>query len=163
MSWSAEVWASIVCRKDEADRLAGVVKGPIHGDRHRADARWKEHGRLDPTAREVLDAIASLENPEKGYAWPSVRAIAREIGRSPDTVQRHLHELRRRDLVEVRLAEEQEKPGNRVRGHCYRVNVPKVLRDKDKGWTKAVDQQTWNRLARPDGRTYDERGYRLFN
>lgn len=89
------------------------------------------------TDRLVLLSIANHAN-ETGYAYPSVRTMAREANASERAVQRSLASLQESGLLEVRRngAPDERIPKDR------RPNLYKILRRGDAGGTPVADGVT---------------------
>jgi DNA-binding transcriptional ArsR family regulator len=64
-------------------------------------------------------ALADYSNNKNGLCWPRMDTLARTLGRSVRTVQRHLHELRRLGLVE--FIERKRSKRGRFSSWLYRV------------------------------------------
>ena len=45
-------------------------------------------------------ALADYSNNKTGLCWPRMETLARRLSRSPRTIQRHLHLLKERGLIE---------------------------------------------------------------
>ena len=45
-------------------------------------------------------ALADYANNKSGVCWPRMETLARRLSRSPRTIQRHLHLLKEKGLVE---------------------------------------------------------------
>jgi DNA-binding transcriptional ArsR family regulator len=64
-------------------------------------------------------ALADYSNNKTGLAWPRMETLARRLSRSPRTVQRHLHLLREKGLVE--FVERKRDWHGRFGAYVYRV------------------------------------------
>jgi DNA-binding transcriptional ArsR family regulator len=64
-------------------------------------------------------ALADHANNKTGLCWPRMETLARRLSRSPRTVQRHLHLLKERGLVE--FVERRRDGRGRFGAYLYRV------------------------------------------
>jgi DNA-binding transcriptional ArsR family regulator len=64
-------------------------------------------------------ALADYSNNKTGLCWPRMETLARRLSRSPRTIQRHLHLLRERGLVE--FVERKRDWHGRFGTYLYRV------------------------------------------
>jgi len=64
-------------------------------------------------------ALADYSNNKTGLCWPRMDTLARRLSRSPRTIQRHLHLLRERGLVE--FVERKRDWHGRFGAYVYRV------------------------------------------
>jgi DNA-binding transcriptional ArsR family regulator len=63
-------------------------------------------------------AIADYSNNKTGLCWPKMETLAKTLGRSVRTVQRHLHVLKSKGLVEF---VERRRNRGRYSSYLYRV------------------------------------------
>jgi DNA-binding transcriptional ArsR family regulator len=91
-------------------------------------------------------ALADYTNNKTGLCWPKMETLAKTLGRSVRTVQRHLHVLKSKGLVEF-----VERRRNRGRYSSYLFRVVHIVR-------------TTGHRRRVEGRSlYRERTKRLSN
>lgn len=64
-------------------------------------------------------ALADHANNKTGLCWPRMETLARRLSRSPRTIQRHLHLLKERGLVE--FVKRSRDHGGRFGAYVYRV------------------------------------------
>ena len=64
-------------------------------------------------------ALADHANNTTGLCWPKMETLARRLSRSPRTIQRHLHLLKEKGLVEF-VQRKRDKRG-RFGAYLYRV------------------------------------------
>jgi DNA-binding transcriptional ArsR family regulator len=64
-------------------------------------------------------ALADYSNNKTGLCWPRMDTLARRLSRSPRTIQRHLHLLREKGLVE--FVERKRDWHGRFGAYVYRV------------------------------------------
>ena len=64
-------------------------------------------------------ALADYSNNKTGLCWPRMETLARRLSRSPRTVQRHLHLLKEKGLVE--FVERKRDGHGRFGAYVYRV------------------------------------------
>ncbi len=64
-------------------------------------------------------ALADYSNNRTGLCWPRMDTLARRVSRSPRTIQRHLHLLREKGLVE--FVERRRDWHGRFGAYLYRV------------------------------------------
>ena len=64
-------------------------------------------------------ALADFSNNKNGLCWPRMETLARRLSRSPRTVQRHLHLLKEKGLVE--FVERKRDWHGRFGAYVYRV------------------------------------------
>jgi DNA-binding transcriptional ArsR family regulator len=64
-------------------------------------------------------ALADHANNKSGLCWPKMETLARRLSRSPRTIQRHLHLLKERGLVE--FVERKRDWHGRFGAYVYRV------------------------------------------
>ena len=64
-------------------------------------------------------ALADYSNNKTGLCWPRMETLARRLSRSPRTVQRHLHLLKEKGLVE--FVERKRDWHGRFGAYVYRV------------------------------------------
>jgi DNA-binding transcriptional ArsR family regulator len=63
-------------------------------------------------------ALADHANNKTGLCWPKMETLAKTLGRSVRTIQRHLHLLRERGLIEF---VERRRHKGRFSSYLYRV------------------------------------------
>jgi DNA-binding transcriptional ArsR family regulator len=63
-------------------------------------------------------ALADYTNNKTGLCWPKMETLASTLGRSVRTIQRHLHTLRERGLIEF---VERRRHKGRYSSYLYRV------------------------------------------
>jgi DNA-binding transcriptional ArsR family regulator len=63
-------------------------------------------------------ALSDYANNKSGLAWPKMQTLAKTLGRSVRTVQRHLHVLKERGLVEF---VERRRHKGRFSSYLYRI------------------------------------------
>ena len=66
----------------------------------------------------TLCALSDHANSKNGLCWPSMNRLARILGCSVRTVQRHLHTLKEKGLIEF---VERRRNGGRYSSYLYRV------------------------------------------
>jgi DNA-binding transcriptional ArsR family regulator len=91
-------------------------------------------------------ALADYTNNKTGLCWPKMETLAKTLGRSVRTVQRHLHVLKSKGLVEF-----VERRRNKGRYSSYLYRVVHIVRTTGHG----------RRVGR--GSLYKERTKRLSN
>ena len=64
-------------------------------------------------------ALSDYANNKSGLCWPKMSTLAKTLGRSIRTVQRHLHLLKDRGLIE--FVERRRNTGGRYSSYLYRV------------------------------------------
>ncbi len=64
-------------------------------------------------------ALADYSNNKTGLCWPRMETIARRLSRSPRTIQRHLHLLKEKGLIE--FVERKRDWHGRFGAYLYRV------------------------------------------
>ena len=64
-------------------------------------------------------ALADYSNNKTGLCWPRMDTLARRLSRSPRTIQRHLHLLKERGLIE--FVERKRDWHGRFGAYVYRV------------------------------------------
>lgn len=64
-------------------------------------------------------ALADYASNKSGLCWPSMRTLAAGIGRSPRTIQRHVHQLHALGLVQ--LVHRRRSRRGRFSSYLYRV------------------------------------------
>jgi DNA-binding transcriptional ArsR family regulator len=64
-------------------------------------------------------ALADYSNNKTGLCWPRMETLARRLSRSPRTIQRHLHLLREKGLIE--FVERKRDWHGRFGAYLYRV------------------------------------------
>jgi predicted transcriptional regulator len=73
-------------------------------------------------------ALADYTNNKTGLCWPKMETLAKTLGRSVRTVQRHLHVLKSKGLVEF-----VERRRNRGRYSSYLYRVVHIVRTTGHG------------------------------
>ena len=73
-------------------------------------------------------ALADHANNKTGLCWPKMETLAKTLGRSVRTIQRHLHLLRERGLIEF-----VERRRNRGRFSSYLYRVLHIVRTTGHG------------------------------
>jgi DNA-binding transcriptional ArsR family regulator len=63
-------------------------------------------------------ALADYANNKSGLCWPKMETLAKTLGRSVRTIQRHLHLLRELGLIEF---VERRRQGGRLSSYLYKV------------------------------------------
>src|SRR5918995_7007144 len=64
-------------------------------------------------------ALADFSNNKTGLCWPKMETLARRLSRSPRTIQRHLHLLKEKGLVE--FVERRRDGRGRFGAYLYRL------------------------------------------
>jgi DNA-binding transcriptional ArsR family regulator len=64
-------------------------------------------------------ALADYSNNKTGLCWPRMETLARRLSRSPRTIQRHLHLLKEKGLIE--FVERKRDNRGRFGAYLYRV------------------------------------------
>ena len=67
----------------------------------------------------IYCALADYSNNKTGLCWPRMDTLARRLSRSPRTIQRHLHLLKERGLIE--FVERKRDWHGRFGAYVYRV------------------------------------------
>ncbi|PLS87757.1 MAG: hypothetical protein CYG60_00215 [Actinobacteria bacterium] len=81
----------------------------------------------------TLQVLSDHANNRSGVCWPSMRRLAGILGRSPRTIQRHVHELVRLGLIELI---ERRRWRGRYSSYTYRVVfITELIRRKKAGST----------------------------
>ncbi len=96
-------------------------------------------------------ALADHADNKSGLCWPKMETLARRLSRSPRTVQRHLHLLKERGLVEF----VERRRDNRGRFGAYLYRVLHVAAATARGMKKgrATTTGQGGRVAPNRGRT----------
>ena len=90
-------------------------------------------------------ALADYSNNKTGLCWPRMDTLARRLSRSPRTIQRHLHLLKERGLVE--FVERKRDWHGRFGAYLYRVlHIAAVTTRKG---AEAADRKGRRRKKRP--------------
>jgi len=90
-------------------------------------------------------ALADYSNNKTGLCWPRMDTLARRLSRSPRTIQRHLHLLKERDLIE--FVERKRDWHGRFGAYLYRVlHIAAVATRKG---AEAADRKGRRRKKRP--------------
>ena len=90
-------------------------------------------------------ALADYSNNKTGLCWPRMETLARRLSRSPRTIQRHLHLLKEKGLVE--FVERKRDWHGRFGAYLYRV-LHIVAATASKG-TRATGRQGRDTRTRP--------------
>ena len=91
-------------------------------------------------------ALADYSNNKTGLCWPRMETLARRLSRSPRTIQRHLHLLREKGLIE--FVERKRDWHGRFGAYVYRV-VHIVAATARKGAEAAGSRKGRRRKNRP--------------
>jgi DNA-binding transcriptional ArsR family regulator len=90
-------------------------------------------------------ALADYSNNRTGLCWPRMDTLARRLSRSPRTIQRHLHLLKERGLIE--FVERKRDWHGRFGAYVYRVlHIAAATARKE---TKGVTRKERRRKKRP--------------
>ncbi|HZY57983.1 MAG TPA: helix-turn-helix domain-containing protein [Rubrobacteraceae bacterium] len=90
-------------------------------------------------------ALADYSNNKTGLCWPRMDTLARRLSRSPRTIQRHLHLLKERGLIE--FVERKRDWHGRFGAYLYRVlHIAAVATRKG---AEATDRKGRRRKKRP--------------
>ena len=90
-------------------------------------------------------ALADYSNTKTGLCWPRMDTLARRLSRSPRTIQRHLHLLKERGLIE--FVERKRDWHGRFGAYLYRVlHIAAVATRKG---AEATDRKGRRRKKRP--------------
>ncbi len=103
---------------------------------------------LEGVPTEVIPTYAALAdhaNNKTGLCWPRMETLARRLSRSPRTIQRHLHLLKEKGLIE--FVERKRDWHGRFGAYVYRV-VHIVKAQARKGAKKASSQDRRERRER---------------
>jgi DNA-binding transcriptional ArsR family regulator len=97
-------------------------------------------------------ALTDYANNKTGLCWPKMETLARLLGRSVRTVQRHLHLLRERGLIEF-----VERRRNRGRYSSYLYRVLHIMRTTGHGGRVAsiLERRTKPSLSTKPQQTQD--------
>jgi DNA-binding transcriptional ArsR family regulator len=91
-------------------------------------------------------ALADYSNNKTGLCWPRMETLARRLSRSPRTIQRHLHLLKDKGLVE--FVERKRDWHGRFGAYLYRV-VHIAVATSRKAAQKVTDRKGRRRKTRP--------------
>lgn len=91
-------------------------------------------------------ALADYSNNKTGLCWPRMETLARRLSRSPRTIQRHLHLLKEKGLVE--FVERKRDWHGRFGAYLYRV-VHIAVATSRKAAQKVTDRKGRRRKTRP--------------
>ena len=91
-------------------------------------------------------ALADYSNNRTGLCWPRMETLANRLSRSPRTIQRHLHLLREKGLIE--FVERRRDWHGRFGAYVYRV-VHIVAATARKGAEAAGSRKGRRRKTRP--------------
>ena len=91
-------------------------------------------------------ALADYSNNRTGLCWPRMETLAKRLSRSPRTIQRHLHLLREKGLIE--FVERRRDWHGRFGAYVYRV-VHIVAATARKGTEAAGSRKGRRRKNRP--------------
>jgi DNA-binding transcriptional ArsR family regulator len=89
-------------------------------------------------------ALADYSNNKTGLCWPKMETLAKTLGRSVRTIQRHLHLLRERGLIEF-----VERRRNRGRFSSYLYRVLHIVRTTGHGRRVAGRSPIYKRTKPP--------------
>ncbi len=82
-------------------------------------------------------ALADHANNRTGLCWPRMETLARRLSRSPRTIQRHLHLLKEKGLIEF----VERKRDSRGRFGAYLYKVVHILTATARGETKRTEDR----------------------
>ncbi len=86
-------------------------------------------------------ALADYSNNKTGLCWPRMETLARKLCRSPRTIQRHLHLLKEKGLIE--FVERKRDWHGRFGAYVYRViHIAAVAARKGRDMTSERDRRT---------------------
>jgi DNA-binding transcriptional ArsR family regulator len=91
-------------------------------------------------------ALADYSNNKTGLCWPRMETLARRLSRSPRTIQRHLHLLKEKGLIE--FVERKRDWHGRFGAYIYRV-LHVVAATARKGAEEASNRRERRRKKRP--------------
>ncbi len=91
-------------------------------------------------------ALADYSNNKTGLCWPRMETLARRLSRSPRTIQRHLHLLKERGLIE--FVERKRDWHGRFGAYVYRVLHIAASKSARKG-AERVSSKGRRRKKRP--------------
>lgn len=80
-------------------------------------------------------ALSDYANNKTGLCWPRMDTLARTLGRSVRTIQRHLHALK--DLGLVEFVERRRTRGGKFQSWCYRLAHVALLKRPSTGHRRA--------------------------
>src|SRR3954447_21112811 len=81
-------------------------------------------------------ALTDYSNNKTGLCWPRMQTLAKRLSRSPRTVQRHLHLLKEKGLIE--FVERKRDSHGRFGAYVYRVlHIAALAVRKGKAVTKS--------------------------
>ena len=92
-------------------------------------------------------ALADYSNNKTGLCWPRMETLARRLSRSPRTIQRHLHLLKEKGLVE--FVERKRDWHGRFGAYVYRVLHIAAATVKKKDAKEGATRKEWRRKKRP--------------
>ncbi len=86
-------------------------------------------------------ALADYTNNKTGLCWPRMETLARRLSRSPRTIQRHLHLLKEKGLIE--FVERKRDWHGRFGAYVYRViHIAAVAVRKGRDMTSGRERRT---------------------
>jgi DNA-binding transcriptional ArsR family regulator len=89
-------------------------------------------------------ALADYTNNKTGLCWPRMETLARRLSRSPRTIQRHLHLLKEKGLIE--FVERKRDWHGRFGAYVYRVvHIAAVAARKGRDMTSRRERRTINK------------------
>jgi DNA-binding transcriptional ArsR family regulator len=91
-------------------------------------------------------ALADYSNNKTGLCWPRMETLARRLSRSPRTIQRHLHLLKEKGLVE--FVERKRDWHGRFGAYVYRVLHIAAATVKKKDAKEVATRKEWRRKKR---------------
>ena len=91
-------------------------------------------------------ALADYSNNKTGLCWPRMETLARRLSRSPRTIQRHLHLLKEKGLIE--FVKRKRDWHGRFGAYLYRV-VHIAAATSRKAAQEVADRKGWRRKNRP--------------
>jgi DNA-binding transcriptional ArsR family regulator len=91
-------------------------------------------------------ALADYSNNKTGLCWPRMETLAKRLSRSPRTIQRHLHLLKEKGLIE--FVERKRDWHGRFGAYIYRVLHIAAATVRKKG-AEAADRRDRRRKKRP--------------
>jgi DNA-binding transcriptional ArsR family regulator len=92
-------------------------------------------------------ALADYSNNKTGLCWPRMETLARRLSRSPRTIQRHLHLLKEKGLVE--FIERKRNWHGRFGAYLYRVVHIAAATSRKKAAKEVADRKGRRSKKRP--------------
>jgi DNA-binding transcriptional ArsR family regulator len=92
-------------------------------------------------------ALADYSNNKTGLCWPRMETLARRLSRSPRTIQRHLHLLKEKGLVE--FVERKRDWHGRFGAYLYRVVHIAAATSRKAAQEVVADRKGRRRKKRP--------------